>query len=77
MKPDGCRCDGDVHINMMCFVTPRPEPSVRQMLKSLGYVEDADEALRLALSELLQSREAIHERFYEDQSPTTWRRVSR
>ena len=35
-KLDGCRCSDQVHVNMMCFVTPPVKSEIRQLLDAVG-----------------------------------------
>lgn len=35
-KPSDCRCEGPEHVNMMCFVTRPPEPTIGDLLRELG-----------------------------------------
>lgn len=49
MKPDGCRCEGEKHVSMMCFVTKLNDgPTIRQLLEGMGFTH-GDEGVRSAL----------------------------
>lgn len=53
MKPDGCRCEGDTHKSMYCFVTKPEHPTVGELLRSTGHGStDFDKSVRSALMEL-------------------------
>lgn len=52
-KPTGCRCKGERHASMLCFVTPPPAigTTVADYLSTLGLAD-----VRAALKELIDRR---------------------
>lgn len=47
MKPNDCKCPGDTHVNVRCFVTPTPSPTVRELLDELGFREVRESLIEL------------------------------
>ncbi len=54
-KPPGCRCPGESHANINCFITKTPSPNIGDYLRTLGVPVD-DDGVRAALRELVERR---------------------
>ena len=53
LKPDGCRCPGNTHVNPYCFITSPPTVTIGALLTKMGFPHD-DDGVRAALEELLR-----------------------
>lgn len=54
-KPDGCKCPGDKHVNIHCFITPPSPNPITGLLQGLG-LPTGTEGVRQALQELTVRR---------------------
>lgn len=52
VKPPGCRCPGQTHANMSCFITKPEHPTIGELLRQLG-LPMSDEGIRQALLKLV------------------------
>lgn len=51
-KPDGCKCPGDKHVSIYCFITKPQEPTIADMLRRLN-LPVSNEGIGQGLAELL------------------------
>lgn len=55
MKPTGCLCPGEEHVNILCFVTRPPKKTVGDRLRELGKAV-SDDGIRESLTQLKQDQ---------------------
>lgn len=69
-KPDGCKCPGDKHVSVMCFITKPQTPTISDMLRRLN-LPVSSEGIGQALAELL-TRVAISKALPESPPVNPW-----